>query len=134
MFPGVPAVGVTLIPNEATRVGLAALAPETRLVGYSHLPAFVTTMRAGLVRFASHVEAVTMVVPGQPDETERIAEADVVVFASGGGGGCAGRLAPRQAAFEYRHRPDARSVREDVLPALEARRATLARTVMEDAS
>ena len=126
LFPDVPAVGVTLIPNEATRVALAALAPETRLVGFSYLPAFVTTMRAGLVRFAPHVEAVTMVVRGQTDEADRIAEADVVVFASGAEA-LRDRLASGQAAFEYRHRPDARSVRDELLPALEARRAALAR-------
>ena len=125
LFPDVPAVGVTLIPNEATRVALAALAPETRLVGYSFLPAFVTTMRAGLARFAPHVEAVTMVVRGQADEAERIAEADAVVLASGAEA-LRHRLAPGQAAFEYRHRPDARSVRDELLPALEARRAALA--------
>lgn len=130
LFPGVPAVSVTLIPNEATRVALAALAPETRLVGYSYLPAFAATMRAGLARFAPHVEAVTMVVRGQPDEARRLAEAEAVVLASGAEAvrHC---LAPGQAAFEYRHRPDARSVREALLPAIEARRAALAQ---EDAA
>ena len=66
-----------------------------------------------------------MVVPGQPDEAERIAEADAVVFASGAEA-LRDRLASGQAAFEYRHRPDARSVRDELLPALEARRAALA--------
>lgn len=124
LFGEVPVVGVTLIPGEATRVALAAVASDARLVGYSVLPAFVSVMRAGIAKFAPHVDDVTMVVRGQDDEAERVADADVVVFASGAEG-LRARLRPDQTAFEYRHRPDVRSVRDELLPALEARRAAL---------
>jgi GntR family transcriptional regulator len=116
--PHVDAVGVTLIPNEATRIALAALRPDARVVGYSYFPGFVPIMKAGIRRFAPHVGDLTMVVRGDADEAERIAGAEVVIHASGAGY-LRHDLSPDQTAFEYRHAPDAQSIRDDVLPAVE---------------
>ena len=126
-FAGAPVLGVTLIPDEATRVALAALAPDAAVVGYSFVPAFAATMRAGLARFAPHLAGVAVVVRGQRDAAAVLGRAEVVVFGSGGEGVRAG-LRPGQRAFEYRHAPDGRSLRDEVLPALERRRAELADT------
>lgn len=116
--PDVDAVGVTLIPNAATRVALASLRPEARVAGYSYFPGFVTIMKTGIQRFAPHVAAPAMIVRGEADEAARIAEAEVVIYASGAGY-LVDALRPDQAAFEYRHAPDAQSIQADVLPAIE---------------
>lgn len=117
--PDVDAVGVTFIPNEATRVALASLRPESRVAGYSYFPGFVATMKTGIQRFAPHIAPPTMIVRGEGDEAARIAEAEVVIYASGADY-LTGSLRREQAAFEYRHAPDAQSIRDDVLPAIEA--------------
>ena len=117
-FPGVEAVGVTLIPNEATRVALASLDPDARVAGYSYFPGFVTIMKTGIQRFAPHVADLAMVVRGDADETARIARAEVVIYASGAEY-LRQSLSPGQAAFEYRHTPDAQSIRTELLPAIE---------------
>ena len=117
--PDMAVIGVTLIPNEATRVGLAALPPTARVVGYSIFPGFVPIMKAGIRRFAPHVADPEMVVRGQADEAARLADGDVLIYASGAEQlRC--DLRPGQSAFEYRHTPDAQSVRDDLLPAVEA--------------
>lgn len=118
LFPRVEAVGVTLIPNEATRVALASLDPDARVAGYSYFPGFVTIMKTGIQRFAPHVADLTMVIRGDADEAERIAGAEVLIYASGAEY-LRRELRPGQAAFEYRHTPDTQSVRADVLPAIE---------------
>lgn len=117
--PGMAAIGVTLIPNEATRVGLAALPPTARVVGYSIFPGFVPIMKSGIRRFAPHVADPEMVVRGQDDEAARVAGGDVLIYASGAEH-LRRTLRPDQSAFEYRHTPDAQSVRDDLLPAVEA--------------
>ena len=119
LAPGTAAIGVTLIPNEATRVGLAALPSEARVVGYSVFPGFVTVMKSGIRRFAPHLADPEMVVRGQPDEAARLASGDVVVYASGAEE-LRRSLRPGQTAFEYRHTPETQSVRDDLLPAVEA--------------
>ena len=126
LAPGVPSLGVTLIPNQATRVALATLPPDAAVVGYSYFPAFVTTMRGGIARFAPHVADLTMAVRGQPGAAGIVAGADVLIYATGAEALRAG-LRPDQAAFEYRHAPDGRSLRDEVLPALDAHRAAPAR-------
>ncbi|ETX28604.1 GntR family transcriptional regulator [Roseivivax isoporae] len=124
--PDIEAVGVTLIPNEATRVALATLSPDARVVGYSYFPGFVTIMKTGIQRFAPHVSNLTMVVRGDDDEARRIADTEVLIYASGADY-LREALAPGQLAFEYRHTPDAQSVRTDVLPAIESCRRTTPR-------
>ncbi|MFV0385832.1 GntR family transcriptional regulator [Paracoccus sp. (in: a-proteobacteria)] len=117
--PRTDAVGITLIPDEATRVALATLRPDARVVGYSYFPGFVTVMKTGIRRFAPHVPDLTMLVRGDADEAAAIASADVLIHATGAGYLC-DSLRPDQTAFEYRHTPDAQSVRDDLLPAIEA--------------
>lgn len=118
-LPGVTTVGVTLIPNEATRVGLASLPPDARVAAYSIFPGFVTIMRSGIRRFAPHVAEPDMILRGDADTEARLARAQVVIYASGAEN-LRDSLRPGQTAFEYRHTPDAQSIRNDVLPAVAA--------------
>ncbi|PYE82559.1 GntR family transcriptional regulator [Pseudoroseicyclus aestuarii] len=118
LCPGIEVVGVTLIPNEATRVALASLRPEARVAAYSYFPGFVTIMKTGIQRFAPHVGDLTMVVRGDPGEAQRLAEAEVLILASGAEY-LLQDLGPGQTAFEYRHTPEVQSIRSDILPAVE---------------
>lgn len=118
-FPDTPIIGLTLIPDKATRVALASLPTDARVVGYSYFPGFVTMMKTGITRFAPHLPDVTMAVRGEPGAEAAIAQATVIVYASGADYLNA-RLGPGQIAFEYRHTPDNQAVRRELLPAIEA--------------
>ncbi|WP_239520780.1 GntR family transcriptional regulator [Pseudooceanicola aestuarii] len=120
-FPDTPQVGLTLIPNEATRVALASIPPEAKVAGYSYFPGFVTIMKAGIRRFAPHVPDLTMVVRGEADSDLNVSGADVLIYATGAEYLRDG-LRADQSAFEYRHTPDTDSVRRELLPAVEAAR------------
>ncbi|AWI86051.1 GntR family transcriptional regulator (plasmid) [Alloyangia pacifica] len=124
LFPGVAVYGLTLIPDEATRVSLASLPTEARVVGYSYFPEFVTIMKAGIRRFAPHVSDVSMAVRGEPGAEALIAEADVLVYATGTDY-LRDNLRPGQTGFEYRHTPDNQSIRTELLPAIEDHRLRL---------
>lgn len=119
IFADVPICGLTLIPDEATRVGLASLPTEAHILGYSYFPEFVTLMKAGIRRFAPHVPDVTMVVRGEPEVDDALSQASVVVYATGAEY-LRESLRPGQTAFEYRHTPDNQAVRLELLPAIEA--------------
>lgn len=121
MFPGVESFGLTLIPDQATRVSLATISPEAHVVAYSYFPGFVTSMKAGVIRFAPHVTRLTMVVHGDPDTQAQLASADVIVYASGTERLFAD-LPPGQTSFEYHHTPDSNAVRTELLPVLDALR------------
>lgn len=121
MFPGVETHGLTLIPDQATRVSLASVSPDAHVVAYSFFAGFVPSMKAGVIRFAPHVTRLSMVVHGNPDAEEQLAAADVIVYASG-----TERLftdlPPDQSSFEYHHTPDSNAVRAELVPLLESLR------------
>ena len=120
-FAETPITGVTLIPDEATRVSLASLSTDAEIVGYSYFDTFVTLMKAGIRRFGPHITDLTMVVRGEPGVDEAIGRADVLVYATGAEY-LLEMLRPDQHAFEYRHTPDIYSVRKELLPTIEAYR------------
>ena len=123
LCPGVPLVGMTFIPDEATRVALAGLAPEARVLAVSYFAHFLPVMRAGLQRFAPHLSGVTALLRDDPGLGAALAGTDVLVCASGTDD-LAARLGPGQRAIDYLHTPDPRAIREAFLPALAACRAT----------
>jgi GntR family transcriptional regulator len=127
MFPGAECFGLTLIPDQTTRVSLATISPDANVVAYSYFPSFVTSMKAGVVRFAPHVTRLTMVVHGDPEAEAHLAGADVIVYASG-----TERLftdlPPGQTSFEYHHTPDSNAVRAELIPLLDALRIRPAAT------
>jgi GntR family transcriptional regulator len=122
--PDLPVVGLTFIPDEATRVGLAALPPEARVLAVSYFPHFLPLMKAGLQRFAAHVLEMQVLVRDDPELDAALTSADVLIYASGAHY-LIDSLSAGQTALEYLHTPDPRSVRDDFLPALNARRAEL---------
>lgn len=121
---GIPVFELTLIPNEATRVALASIPTEARVVGYTYFPEFLTIMKAGITRFAPHVSDVVMAVRGDDGADRTIAQADVLIYATGADY-LLKTIPAGITAFEYRHTPDNQSVRRDLLPAIEVVRAKL---------
>ncbi|WP_157136566.1 GntR family transcriptional regulator [Sagittula stellata] len=121
LFPDLDIVDLTLIPNEATRVALASIATDARVVGYTYFPSFLTIMKAGIMRFAPHVSDLSMAVRGEDGAQATIAGADVLIYATGAEY-LLDRMRDGQTAFEYRHTPDNQSMRRDLLPAIEAAR------------
>ncbi|KUF09981.1 GntR family transcriptional regulator [Pseudoponticoccus marisrubri] len=124
LFPDRPVFDLTLIPNEATRVALASIPTEARVVGYTYFPEFLTIMKAGIMRFAPHVPEVAMVVRGEEGAERALARADVLIYATGAEY-LLRDIPEGLTAFEYRHTPDNQSVRRDLLPAIEVARAKL---------
>lgn len=124
IYPDLPVCDLTLIPNEATRVALASIATDARVVGYTYFPGFLTIMTAGIRRFAPHVSQLAMAVRGDQGAAQAIVDADVLIYATGADY-LLETLGPGQTAFEYRHTPEMQSIRRDLLPAIEARRTAL---------
>lgn len=123
ILPDVEVIGLTLIPNEATRVALASVPPDAKTLAYSYFPGFVTIMKAGILRFAPHVTQLTMKVRDEDGLSAAMRDADVVIYATGADY-LRGALRAEQTAFEYRHTPDIHAIRTEILPAIERCRAT----------
>ncbi|NUH63742.1 GntR family transcriptional regulator [Sulfitobacter sp. S0837] len=123
ILPDVEVIGLTLIPNEATRVALASIPPDAITLAYSYFPGFVTIMKAGILRFAPHVTQLTMKVRDEEGLSAAMRNADVVIYATGADY-LRGALRAEQTAFEYRHTPDIHAIRTEILPAIERCRAT----------
>lgn len=124
LLSGPPVVSVPFIPADFTRTALAALSPLTRLGLVVTFEDFLPTMRAGVSRFAphiDHVQAVTLRSPGLP---ELLRASDVIVYATGSER-VVGELPGGTQAFEYRHVPDPRAVEATLLPLIEERRMRL---------
>ena len=127
ILPGAEVIGLTLIPNEATRVALASIPPDAKTLAYSYFPGFVTIMKAGILRFAPHVTQLTMKVRDEEGIAAAMQAADVVIYATGADY-LRHDLRPDQVAFEYRHTPDIHAIRTEILPAIENCRASLTTT------
>jgi DNA-binding transcriptional regulator YhcF (GntR family) len=117
--PRVPIATVNFIPSERTRTALAELGPRTRLGIVSTFAEFLPTMKAGVERFASHLESANATVLEDRAGIERLCRTcDVIVYATGSGE-ILEALPEHIRAFEYRHVPDPRSIECDVLPVIE---------------
>lgn len=119
--PGIPVVGLTLLPSEETRARLARIDPAARLVMVSLFADFVPIMRAGALRYAPDVTETAIGLLDDPATDALLARADVVLHATGAEA-VRERLRPGCAAFEFRHVPNPGSVRETLLPLLESLR------------
>lgn len=122
---GVEVASVQLIPAQRTRVALAEIDPLERVLLVSAVPEFVATFRRGIDRFASHVADVRVAVVGAPELPDLVADADVVVLASGAEDVFDG-LPFHVRAFEYRHVPDPVHVERVLVPRFERVRAARA--------
>ena len=129
--PRMPVATVNFIPSERTRLALAELGPRTRLGIVSTFPEFLPTMKSGVERFASHLDAPATAVLIDTESLERLKRTcDVIVYATGSERILEG-LNDRVRTFEYRHMPDPRSVERDLLPVIERLRERKAELVKE---
>jgi GntR family transcriptional regulator len=119
LFPGRPVFGMTLIPNEQTRIALARIEPEAQVCAVSYFDDFLPTLKSGIERFAPHLGRVTAVPRSFNGLAQLMEQADVLIFATGAEY-LRDRLHPEQTAIEYRHTPDSHALRSKLLPAIDA--------------
>ncbi|WP_213879270.1 GntR family transcriptional regulator [Pseudomonas sp. dw_358] len=117
-LPGATVVNISFIPSEKTRRALASIDPLAQVLVVSIFAEFTALMKAGIERFASHVDSVTVIHRDDPDLSARLPNADVLIYATGAEDLLA-QLGEGQQAFEYRHVPDAGEIRRVVLPLLD---------------
>ncbi len=112
-------LGINYIPSERTRTLLAQVDPLARMCIVSTFPEFLPIMKAGVQRFAPHVQSIKAMVLDSPDLKETLASMNVVVLATGSEK--AVRLLKRGTThFEYRHTPDPCEIDQVLLPMLES--------------
>ncbi len=115
LLPDTTVAAVTFIPAASTRQALAALDPRARIGVISIIPEFMPLMKAGVQRFAPHVQKVSVALHDTPECVEMLHRVDVVVFATGADD--LGLVTPDGVvAFEYRHTPDAGDVYRLIQP------------------
>ena len=115
--PETPIVGLRFIPAETTRLALASLDPMARVAVVSRFADFLPVLELGVRRFAPHVANVTALEFDAPGLAQAVAECSVVVASTGAE--AAFDLAPPAAGrIEYRHIPDPGDVARLILPRL----------------
>lgn len=117
-------LGINYIPSERTRTLLAQINPLARVCIVSTFPEFLPIMKAGVQRFAPHVQNIRATVLDSPDLAGALAPMNVVVLATGSERAVQ-FLAPGIQHFEYRHTPDPCEIDQVLLPMLESIRGTL---------
>jgi DNA-binding transcriptional regulator YhcF (GntR family) len=115
LVPNTNVVSISFIPAEETRAALAALDSLARVAIVSRFPDFLPIMKAGVQRFAPHVANLTGTTLETPDLEALLADANVVVFASGAEA-VIGMLRPGIPAIEYRHAPDTAEIERVLVP------------------
>ena len=128
-----PVVAIRFLPAEHVRAKLAALDPFTRVAIVSLFPEWLAIMTSGVERFAPHVSQVAATVLDSQDLPEILADADVVVYATGAEA-VLQVLPEGTAAIEYRHSPDPGDVESSVLRTLDTLRQKAAAPTVEEAS
>ena len=123
LFPDLPVFGMTLIPNEQTRIALAGIEPEARVGAVSYFDDFLPTLKSGIDRFAPHLGRVTAVPRSFDGLSDLVAQVDVLIYATGAEY-LRAMLRPDQTAIEYRHTPDSHALRSKLLPAIDSVRTT----------
>ena len=119
LLPNTKVVSIRFIPAEATRMALAALDPLARVAVVSRFPDFLPIIKAGVQRFAAHVQNLVAANVDDPDIAETLAACDVVVFSTGAE--VAAKLArPGTPTIEYRHTPDPGDIERVVVPFVNA--------------
>ncbi|WP_240610942.1 GntR family transcriptional regulator [Oceaniglobus ichthyenteri] len=131
LFPDLPMVAMVLIPNEATRIALASIAPDSRVVAVSYFDDFLTVLKAGITRFAPHVDRVTAVPRTALDLDDLLERCDVLIHVTGAEY-LRDRMRPDQTCIEYRHTPDTQTVRAELLPMIDTLRARTKETLNEN--
>lgn len=117
LLPGAKVVTIRFIPSEETRRALASIEPMAKVVLVARFSEFLPIMKVGVRRFASHVAQVDAVRLDQEDFGAILAQADVLIFASGTEMALA-EVRPGVPTIEYKHSPDPADVERLLTPLL----------------
>lgn len=127
LLPDANVRGLRFIPSEQTRQALARLDPRARIAAITQLKDYIAIMRPSVQRYAPHVSDIRVTWSYAPDLPQVMAEADVVVYASGADH-VAAKARPGVPCFEYRHTPDPAALETELAPYLaELREASASR-------
>jgi hypothetical protein len=119
LLPGAKVVTIRFIPSEDTRRALASIASLAKVVLVARFSEFLPIMKVGVRRFAPHVTDVVAIRLDQEDFATILAEADVVVFASGTDMVLAD-VGPGVPTIEYKHNPDPADIERLIMPTVRA--------------
>jgi len=115
LLPNTKVVSIRFIPSEATRLALASLDPMAKVVVVSLFPDFLPILKAGVQRFAAHIQDIGAVNVEDANLAQVLANADVLVYSTGAESAQA--IAPTSTqAIEYRHNPDPGDIERLVAP------------------
>jgi GntR family transcriptional regulator len=131
LFAHLPVLGLTLIPNEPTRIALASIPPEATVGAVSYFDDFLPTLKSGVTRFAPHVGRVTTLPLGFDGLTGFLSGVDVLIYSTGAEY-LRDTLRHDQLAIEYRHTPDSSAVQADLIPMVDAIRTNANRQEHRD--
>lgn len=131
LFGLLPVLGLTLIPNEPTRIALAGIAPDATVAAVSYFDDFLPTLKSGVTRFAPHVGRVTTLPLGFDGLTGFLSGVDVLIYSTGAEY-LRDTLRHDQLAIEYRHTPDSSAVRAELMPMVDAIRTNASRQEHRD--
>lgn len=106
---------IGFIPSEDTRTRLALIEPMAQVGVIATYPEFVGVLRSSVERYAPHVEVTVATMLNSEDAADRLANCDVVVFATGSLTVLA-ELPNHIETFEYRHTPSPRDLRDVLVP------------------
>jgi DNA-binding transcriptional regulator YhcF (GntR family) len=129
LLPSSTVAAIRFIPSEETRRELAAIDPLARLGVVSRFPEFLPILRAGVQRFAPHVEDLVAVDCSSTGAVAALADRTTAILATGVEP--QGLLPAGVQLIEYRHLPDPGDVDRLVKPFVD--RATR-RQSLEDAT
>ncbi|MCC2610901.1 MULTISPECIES: GntR family transcriptional regulator [Rhizobium/Agrobacterium group] len=119
LVPNTKVVTISFTPSEETRRALASLDSLARIAVISRFPEFLPIMKSGVQRFAPHVGEVAAGVLDTPGLDAVIANATVVVYASGAESILAD-VPEGVPAIEYRHAPDTADIERVIVPIIRA--------------
>lgn len=117
LLPGAKVMTIRFIPSEETRRALASIEPMAKVVLAARFSEFLPIMKVGVRRFASHVAQIDAVRLDQEDCAAVLAQADVLIFASGTEMALA-QVRPGVPTIEYKHSPDPADVERLLAPLL----------------
>lgn len=106
-----------LLPSENTRMRLASLPAESRVLLISRFENFIPAMLEGVRNFAPHLGEIKVITLDDDGLQKALTAWPVVIYSTG----CHSYLQQfptSEVMFEYRHTPEPRYLREILLPAL----------------
>jgi DNA-binding transcriptional regulator YhcF (GntR family) len=119
LLPGSKVIAIRFIPSEETRRALASIEPMAKVLLVARFSEFLPIMKVGVRRFAPHVVQVQAARVDQEDFAAILAEADVVVFASGTDM-VLEDIRSGIPTIEYNHCPDPADIERLIMPMVRA--------------